>query len=649
MCGIAGYYNFRSGRPADRGVVEAMTRAMRHRGPDDEGYLVEGPLALGMRRLSIIDLAGGHQPIGSEDGGVQLVFNGEIYNHRALRRDLEAAGHRFRTRADTEVVVHGYEVHGDRVLDHLNGMFGLALWDAAARRLLLARDRLGVKPLYWTALPGGIAFASELKALLIHPEVERRFDPEALRQYLAWEYIPAPRTPFAGIHKMPAATLLAVDPSGWRQEVYWRLRPGPLLADPVEAEEELRRHLERSVRLQMEADVPVGAFLSGGLDSSALVATLCAVRGGPVHTFSIGFGEADFDETAHARKVAETLGTVHREEILTPDCLDLVHQAAGFLDEPFADNSILPTYLVSRVARESVKVALSGDGGDELFAGYDHYKAERLLEWYARVPAPARRAALGVMGRDVDRRPTKHGGVRRRLRRLEAALEGPAFLSQARFMVRSRDEVRSGLLPDPGPEDAAAGWAEPFAAVVRDSPFPPGLAHQQFIDLKTFLADDILMKTDRASMAVSLEARVPYLDHELVEFAFRLAPRLKLRGLVGKWILRRAFRTRLPASILRRRKSGFSVPIGAWLRGDLRTLAHDLLDPKRLARQGLFDPARTQALLAEHVSGRADHARLLWALVMFELWHDRWAAAAPAAIVRPAVAAAASAGTGGPA
>jgi asparagine synthase (glutamine-hydrolysing) len=646
MCGIAGYYNHRTGRPADRGIVEAMTRSLRHRGPDDEGYLVEGPLALGMRRLSIIDLAGGRQPIGSEDGSVQLVFNGEIYNHRALRRDLEGAGHRFRTRADTEVVVHGYEIHGDRVLDHLNGMFGLALWDARARRLLLARDRLGVKPLYWTAIPDGIAFASELKALLLHPAVERRFDPEALRQYLAWEYIPAPRTPFAGIHKMPAATLLAVDASGTRQEVYWRLRDEPAIENADEAAEGLRHHLERAVRLQMEADVPVGAFLSGGLDSSALVATLCAVRGGPVHTFSIGFGEADFDETSHARTVAEALGTVHREEILTPDCLDLVHQAAGFLDEPFADNSILPTYLVSRVAREDVKVALSGDGGDELFAGYDHYKAERLLALYARVPQAARRAGLSLLGRDVDRRPTKRGGVRRRLRRLEAALEAPSFLAQARFMVRSREEVRSGLLLDPGPEDPAAGWAEPFAAVVRDSPFSPGLAHQQFIDLKTFLADDILMKTDRASMAVSLEARVPYLDHELVEYAFRLAPGLKLRGLVGKWILRRAFKTALPASILRRRKSGFSVPIGAWLRGDLRGLAQDLLEPSRIARQGLFDPGKTRSILSEHIAGRVDHARVLWALVMFELWHDRWAASPAAASYRPAAASAATGGQG---
>jgi asparagine synthase (glutamine-hydrolysing) len=352
------------------------------------------------------------------------------------------------------------------------------------------------------------------------------------------------------------------------------------------------------------------------------------VTGGAVHTFSIGFGEEDFDETAHARAVATALGTEHREEILRPNCLDLVEEVSGFLDEPFADNSILPTFLVSRMARRHVKVALSGDGGDELFAGYDHYKAERLLRLYGRVPGAFRRAALALAGKGVERRPTKRGGVRRRLNRLEEALREPAFLSQARFMVRSRGAVRQGLLLDPGPADPAAGWAAPFHAIAADSPFGQGLAHQQYLDLKTFLADDILFKTDRASMATSLEARVPYLDHELVEFAFRLPERLKLRGLVGKWILRRAFRSRLPASILRRRKSGFSVPIAAWLRKELAPMAHDLLSPDRLHRQGLFDPAAAGALLDEHLAGRADHARLLWALLMFQMWEDRFGAPA---------------------
>jgi len=628
MCGVAGIYNLFTQRPVSPAVIEGMTEALRHRGPDDSGFLVEGPLALGMRRLSIIDLGGGHQPIGSEDGSVQVVFNGEIYNHVSLRHDLEARGHRFRTRSDTEVIVHGYEEFGTAILDRLNGMFGFALWDAGARRLFLARDRVGIKPLYYAVTGDGLVFASELKALLHYPGIDRRLDQAALEQYLAWEYIPSPRTPFASIRKLPPATMLLAEGGKVRTEVFWRLKAEPLVASVAEAEDGLRAHLERAVRLQMQADVPVGAFLSGGLDSSALVATLCALRGGPVHTFSIGFGEQDFDETGYARQVATTLGTVHEEEILRPHCLELFEEVAGFLDEPFADNSILPTYLVSRVARRSVKVALSGDGGDELFAGYDHYKAERLLDWYGRVPRPARRAALGLLGRGTEKQPTKRGGMRRHLHRLEDALDCPPFLAQARFMVRSAGELRDGLLlaKEPGWKGR---WAEPFAGIVRDSPFPPGLAHQQYIDFRTFLADDILFKTDRASMAASLEARVPYLDHELVEFAFRIPATYKLRGLVGKWILRRAFRGRLPENVLRRRKSGFSVPVASWLRAELSPLAHDLLAPTRLRRQGIFDPAVVGRLLQEHQVVAADHARVLWALVMFQAWCDRFMTPAP--------------------
>lgn len=638
MCGIAGFYHFASGRPAERRVAEAMTHALSHRGPDDSGFLVAGPLALGMRRLSIIDLGGGHQPIGNEDGTVQIVFNGEIYNHVALRNELEARGHVFRTRSDTEVIVHGYEEFGAAVLDRLNGMFGFALWDARAERLLLARDRLGVKPLYYAVTGDGLLFASELKSLLLYPGLDRTLDQEALAQYLAWEYIPSPRTPFTAVRKLPPATMLIVEGGAVRTEVFWKLRDLPPITSAAEAEEGLRAHLERAVRLQMEADVPVGAFLSGGLDSSALVATLCAVRGGPVHTFSIGFGEDDFDETGYARQVAKALGTVHREEVLRPDCLGLFEEVAGFLDEPFADNSILPTYLVSRVARQSVKVALSGDGGDELFAGYDHYKADRILRWYERVPRPARQAALGLLGQGASRRPTKRGGVRRRLHRLEEALDCPPFLAQARFMVRSGGGVREGLLLGGAGEAPEKGWAEPFAAIVRESPFRPGLAHQQYIDLRTFLADDILFKTDRASMAASLEARVPYLDHELVEFAFRIPDAYKLRGLVGKWILRRAFKGRIPDVVLRRRKSGFSVPVASWLRAELRPLANDLLAPARLRQQGVFDPAVVSRLLREHQQVEADHARVLWALVMFQAWWDRFKTPASSLAALPAVA-----------
>jgi asparagine synthase (glutamine-hydrolysing) len=623
MCGIAGVWNFKSQRPADPRLIEAMTLALRHRGPDDSGHHVSGSLGFGMRRLSIIDLPGGHQPMANEDSSVQIVFNGEIYNHVALRRELSSLGHQFRSRADTEVVIHGYEQFGTGVLERLNGMFAFALWDARAQRLFMARDRLGIKPLYYAETKDGILFASELKSLLRVPGLGRDLDRQALGQYLALEYIPSPRTPFHGVRKLPPATMLLVEHGAVRTDVYWRLREASPIGSVAEAEEGIRTHLERSVRLQRMADVPVGAFLSGGLDSSALVATLAAVGGGAVHTFSIGFGERGFDETGYARRVADALGTVHREEILRPDCLELFETVTALLDEPFADNSILPTYLVSRVARESVKVALSGDGGDELFGGYDHYKAERMLGWYERVPRWARRSALGLLGAAPGRTATKKHGVRRALARLEDALTYPASLSQARFMVRSSDAVRRGLLVGAAPEETDDGWTEPFAAIIRDSPFREGLARQQFIDVKSFLADDILFKTDRASMAASLEARVPYLDHELVEYAFRIPDAYKLRGLVGKWILRRAFRGRIPERVLRRRKSGFSVPISSWLRAGLSPLAHDLLAPARLRRQGIFDPEPVGRLLDDHQALRGDHGRILWGLVMFQAWWDR--------------------------
>jgi asparagine synthase (glutamine-hydrolysing) len=635
MCGIAGVWNFKSERPAEPRLLEAMTLALRHRGPDDSGQYVAGALGLGMRRLSIIDLPGGHQPMANEDGSIQIVFNGEIYNHAGLRQELSSLGHQFRSRADTEVIVHGYEQFGADVLRHLNGMFAFALWDGRTQRLFIARDRLGIKPLYYAETIDGLIFASELKSLLQVPGLPRDLDRNALRQYLALEYIPSPRTPLRGVRKLPPATALLVEKGAIRTEVYWRLGAAPPITSVAEAEEGIRTHLERSIRLQRVADVPVGAFLSGGLDSSALVATLAAVGGAAVHTFTIGFGESGFDETVYARQVASALGTVHREEILHPDCLDLFESATAFLDEPFADNSILPTYLVSRVARDSVKVALSGDGGDELFGGYDHYKAERLLGWYGRVPRWMRRSALGLLGDDPGRTATKKHGVRRALARLEDALVHPAFLSQARFMVRSGEAVRRGLLVDAANEEAEGGWAEPFAAIVRDSPFRDGLAHQQFIDLKSFLVDDILFKTDRASMAASLEARVPYLDHELVEYAFRIPDAYKLRGFVGKWILRRAFRGRVPDVVLRRRKSGFSVPIASWLRAGLSPVAHDLLAPERLRRQGLFEPERVGRLLDDHQALRADHARILWALVMFQAWWDRFMSPVAAADAMP--------------
>jgi len=635
MCGIAGIYNFKSAEAPRRELVEQMTDVLRHRGPDDRGFFATGPVALGMRRLSIIDLEGGAQPIGNEDGSVQVVCNGEIYNHRDLRRELESKGHRFRSRSDVEVIVHGYEEFGVEVLQKLNGMFSFALWDAASRRLFLARDRMGIKPLYYAETSAGLVFASELKALLLVPEVRRDLDPVALRQYFTWEYIPAPRTPFVGVQKVQPATFLLIDHSGVRSSVYWRLQNLPPLSDLNEATEGLRSHLMRSVRLQMEADVPVGAFLSGGLDSSAIVACLKESGKSSIHTFSIGFPEQDFNEIEHARHVAEFLGTSHRDEILQPRCLDLIQEVAGFLDEPFADNSILPTFLVSRLAREQVKVVLSGDGGDELFGGYDHYKADRIASWYARLPAGARRLLLTHLGNGDDGGHRKRGSWRRRMRRLEEALSLPADLEHARWMVRtSTAMVHADLIQEDGRAGELDPTLEPWTDSFRHSPFEERLSRQLEVDVKTFLVDDILFKVDRASMAVSLEARVPYLDHELVEYAFRIPERWKLRWLEGKWILRKAFRGRLPRRVLHRRKSGFSVPVAAWLRGDLRTLASDLLSSSRLQRQGILRVGAVDKLLHDHLNGSTDNGRALWALIMFQLWSERsagWKSVTPAA------------------
>ncbi|HET6277193.1 MAG TPA: asparagine synthase (glutamine-hydrolyzing), partial [Candidatus Polarisedimenticolia bacterium] len=522
MCGIAGVFNFRDDRPADPALVESMTDVLAHRGPDDRGFYFSGPLGLGMRRLSIIDLQGGGQPIGNEDGSVQIVFNGAIYNHRALRRELEGRGHRFRTRSDTEAIVHGYEEYGPEVVQRLNGMFAFALWDASLRRLFLARDRLGIKPLYYAETVSGIVFASELKGILEAPDVDTDLDPVALQQYLAWEYIPAPATPFRSARKLLPATRLLVDRDGVRSQAYWQLAAAAPIADPGEAREGLRWHLQRSVRLRLEADVPVGAFLSGGLDSSILVATLASIREQPIHTFSIGFAEDDFNEVGYARAVARRFGTLHEEEILRPNCLDLIEEVAGFLDEPFADNSIIPTYLVSRLARRSVKVALSGDGADELFGGYDRYKADRIAALYSRLPAAVRGAMGRWLGDGPDLHPSKRGTLRTRLRKLGNALALPAHLEHARFMVRSTAALQPGFLQSAIDRHDADAWMAPWTDAFRQSPFEPGLARQQSVDVRTYLLDDILFKTDRASMAASLEARVPYLDHELVEYAFRI-------------------------------------------------------------------------------------------------------------------------------
>jgi asparagine synthase (glutamine-hydrolysing) len=616
MCGICGIASSTGHIDPDR--LAAMSRTLVHRGPDSSGELVDSAVGLAARRLSIIDLETGDQPIANEDGTIHVVQNGEIYNYRELRRELERAGHRFRTHGDTEVLVHLYEEHGDRFADRLRGMFALAIWDAPRRRLLLARDRFGIKPLYYRDAGGELAFASELRAL---PRGE--IDLDALEAFLAFNSIPAPLTIFRESRKLPAGRLLLWEDGRARLERFARPAPAPLdqVRDDEEAElvEELRGRLRDSVRAHLVSDVPVGVLLSGGVDSALLAALAADESSEPLRTFSIGFEERSFDELADARRVAERYSTRHRELVLRPNAALLLPALADAFDEPFADSSALPTYLVSQLAAGDVKVALSGEGGDELFGGYYTYAADLLA---ARV-----------------------GGVARLVRPLVELL--PSSSTKASFDYKAKRFVRSAHLPS---LERHHGWKEIFSVEARaeltgrESRFDPvdllrarysetvgadELARLQDVDLGTYLVDDLLVKTDRASMAHSLEARVPYLDTVVTNLALALPTRHKIRGLSKKVLLRKAAAPLLPHEIVHGKKRGFSIPAAAWLRGELEPFARDTLAPAVLDRQGFFRPDAVARLLDDHVAGREDRSRQLWGLLAFTLWHERHVERAP--------------------
>jgi len=614
MCGICGLVSL-DGNAVDSSPLAAMNETLRHRGPDSEGSLVDGPVAFAMRRLSIIDLDGGDQPIGNEDGRVKVIQNGEIYNYRELRADLERRGHRFSTRSDTEVLVHLYEERGPGCVRDLRGMFALALWDSRARRMLLARDRFGIKPLYYRVDGQLLSFASELKAL---PRGD--VDLDALACFLAFNSIPAPLSIWQGTRKLPAGHLLLWEGRGEpRLERY--ARPAPVSASDVRSEsegelaEELRARLRDSVRAHLVADVPVGVLLSGGIDSAALAALAALESTERVSTFSIGFEERSFDELARARLVARRYGTDHHELVLRPDAAELLPRLAEAFDEPFADSSALPTYLVSELAARHVKVALSGEGGDELFGGYYTYVADLL--------APRVR------------------GIAAALRPLVELL--PSSTAKASFDYKAKRFARGAHLP---PLERHHAWKEIFSAdarvelLARGSAFDPveilraryvetrgaeQLARLQDVDVGVYLADDLLVKTDRASMAHSLEARVPFLDEVVAALALALPTNLKVRGLAKKRLLRKAVEPLLPREIVYGRKQGFSIPAAAWLRGELVPFARDVLSPDRTRRQGFFRPEAVTSVLDAHVAGREDLSRQLWGLMAFSLWHERWA------------------------
>jgi asparagine synthase (glutamine-hydrolysing) len=623
MCGICGMVGY---HPVDREVLGRMTSALRHRGPDDEGLLLREldsgvSVGLGFRRLSIIDLATGNQPIGNETGTVQLVFNGEIYNFRELRRELEAGGHRFSTDADTEVIVHLYEDLGVKCLERLNGMFAFALWDEGRQELVLARDRFGKKPLYYAELGRELVFGSELKALLQHPRCPRSLDYDSLSRYLALEYVPTPRSIFEGVRKLPGGHVLRWRAGRSSIESWWDLTFEPADGTVTDDEyvDEFRERFREAVRRRLVSDVPLGAFLSGGIDSSSVVAMMCdASSAAAVKTFTIGFGEQSFDESEHARRVAVHFGTEHHEDVFTPGVmLDLLPEVTEFLDEPFADASVLPTYLLSRFTREHVTVALGGDGSDELLAGYPTFAADRAARAY---PVP-QRLNERLVAPLADRLPVSTGNFSFDFK-LKRFVRGAALRPDVRHPVWlgsfSSDEQSALLAKEPG--DPYAEWSAAYAS----APTTSSLERLIYAYAKTYLQDDILVKVDRASMACSLEVRAPFLDVDVVDFLGRVPPRLKLRRFDTKHLLKRAMTDLLPAGIANRPKKGFGIPIAEWFKGELRDPLREELSEARLESQGIFVPSEVQRLLTEHMSGRRDHRKALWTLFVFQLWHRRW-------------------------
>ena len=622
MCGIYGMV-VRPGAAPEVAALERMGRALVHRGPDGDGTAVRGRAALGCRRLAIIDVEHGAQPLANEDGDVVVVCNGEIYNHRALRERLERAGHRFRTHSDAEVIPHLYEEHGDRFVDALDGMFGLALWDARAGRLVLARDRMGEKPLYYATTDGGLVFASEPKAILASGLVDRTADAGALGGYLRTGYVSAPRSAFRAISALVPGTRLLIEGEAARVEPFWEIGPflqGPAAALDLDAAAvALRGELERSVRAALVSDVPVGVFLSGGLDSTTVAAIARRQLGADVDSFTLAFDVPSFDESAHALRAARELGTRPHVLTITPELfLEGLRELAPRLDEPIADQSFVPTYLLARYARTRVKVVLVGEGSDELFAGYPTYPGGALAGWYRRLPERARAAMRGA----APRIGAPHGNVTLRymLRRFLELAEAPAAVRHRAWMGTMSADAVAALAAPGGPLGAAddPGVAAPVARSELDALLA--------LDLTGYLRNELLTQLDRATMAASLEGRAPFLDHHLVEFACRLAPDLKLRGAVGKRVLRRAVADLVPAHTRRRIKRGLAVPLAAWLAGPLLPFLRETLerlDPR------VFRRGAVRALLDEHVERRRDNRRELWALMILQLWLEASAATWP--------------------
>jgi asparagine synthase (glutamine-hydrolysing) len=625
MCGIAGFADATFTPPSGAGrkeadfrLVHGMCEVIRHRGPDDEGIHVEAGVGLGMRRLSIIDLAGGHQPIHNEDGSVWIVFNGEIYNYRELRGELEAAGHRFATSSDTETIVHAYEQWGEDAFRRLRGMFGIALWDRGKQALLLARDRAGIKPLHYVERQGRLYFGSEIKSLIAAGAVEREIDLEALDHYLSFLYAPRDRSLFKGVRKLPPGHVLRWQAGRAHASPYWQIGiEEPFRGSLDDAAAALRDVLADSVRAHMVADVPLGAFLSGGVDSSIVVGLMAEASSRPVQTFSIGFDEPQFDELEHARTVARHFATDHHEFVVRPDGLSILDRLVDHFDEPFADSSAIPTWYVSEMARRHVTVVLSGDGGDELFGGYDRYLPHPRVAQFDRLAWPGARRLAGAVAPLLP-----HGATGKNFLRHVARDPEGRYLESIGFF--QADE--KGALYTAGVRRALDAWDAERALgrqFARFSSLPPHSRMMKF-DFETYLPEDVLTKVDRMSMAHSIESRVPLLDNEVIDFAATLPASLKIHEGRRKHVLKEAVRTLLPEGILNRRKQGFGVPLGVWFRGGLTDIFSDVLGSARARQRGYFEPAFVNRIVQEHLAGRRDHTLRLWQLLMFELWHRQY-------------------------
>jgi asparagine synthase (glutamine-hydrolysing) len=620
------------GPPPSRPLLERMNEVIRHRGPDSGGFLVDGPVGLGMRRLSILDLEGGRQPIANEDSTIHVTFNGEIYNYRALRAELEGMGHRFRTQSDTETIVHAYEAWGDQAVTHLRGMFTIALWDSRTQRLLLARDRAGIKQLFWTVVGDRLLWGSEIKCLLQHEEVARETEPQAVHDFLAFGYVPGQETIFRGIQELePAHMMVAGNGQAGLPQQYWELNYRPDRSRSLESTTEaFREKLEEAVRLRMVADVPLGAFLSGGIDSGTIVALMTRNASGPVKTFSIGYEDAGeaFDERDAARSVAEMYGSEHHEQVVKPDLEGIASRLVCAYDHPFADASALPNWYLAETTRKHVTVALSGLGGDELLGGYERYRGALLAERARFIPEVLRRNMIQPL---VERLPDAHSGLqwvdraKRFVRSMQLPFDRRYFSwTQMTDAARRSELLHPDLKAKIDRDRPWALWSSVLAHVADAEPLDRAL----YADLKFYLPGDLLTLADRMSMAHSLEVRIPFLDHELLEFAATVPPEWKVRGAEKKYLLRRVARDLLPAPILDRRKMGFSVPLAVWFRHDLRDWIEDLLSRDSLDRLGWFDPKGVRRCLDEHLARTANHDGLIWALATCVLW-DRKVRRAP--------------------